>query len=146
NAITITPASAGVLRIAGDPVSAPATPTHVNNADFMDFTLSSVTGINIQYLNGNDRVTMRGFSVPGDISVSAGSGSDTFSLDTVMASHVKVAYQLALTLGGGINNVSADHVTCLFGFIDGGEPNSGSNLYFDGGDNVGYYITHFVGH
>src|SRR5207249_6003711 len=90
NAITITPASAGVLRIAGDPVSAPATPTHVNNTDFMDFTLSSVSGINIQYLNGNDRVTMRGFSVPGDISVSAGSGSDTFSLDTVTARGIAV--------------------------------------------------------
>src|SRR5207249_1602904 len=65
NALTITQSSTGVLRIAGDPVVAPTAPTHVNNMDFMDFSLGTVSGISIQYLNGKDKVTMKGFSVPG---------------------------------------------------------------------------------
>ncbi|HLJ94566.1 MAG TPA: Ig-like domain-containing protein [Gemmataceae bacterium] len=235
NAITIKTIAPGMLRVSGDPATPPATPTRVNGTDYADFGLSSITGISIQFLNGNDKVAMTGFNVSGDILISAGSGTDTFTLDTLTAgnisltatgadmvslsfvaarkdlmiavgagtqsvavkntsaldlilrahskvndnihfnlesdtitnpgtggltlddsrgagndgvvlSYLNIASQLAVTLSGGVNYLDADHVTASFGFIDGGEPNSGVNVYTDNGGNFGFFVYDFVGH
>jgi hypothetical protein len=235
NAITMRQVTPGFLRVYGDPVSPPAMPTHVNGTDYAEFSLPSVSGISIQFADGNDSVTMTGFGISGDITISAGLGSDTFTLNAIAASgisvaatgadkvgmssvtarrdlnitvgagtqsvsvtsataldltirahskahdtvrfdlendtitnanaggltvddsqgagndggtlsHINIAYGLAVTLGSGVNYVDADHVTALFGFIDGGEPNSGANAFTDYGGNVGFFVTHFIGH
>jgi hypothetical protein len=233
NVITIKQIAPGVIRVSGDAVAPPAVPTKVNGTTSADF--SSINAISLQFLGGNDRVTVTGFSLSGDLSLIAGSGSDTFTLDTLTAnritltatgpdsvsvnhatvkkqlsisvgagshsiavlnttsldmsiqahsalgdavnfdlehdqitdssgggltlndasgggndmvnlSNLTVTYGLAVTLGGGINTLSADHVTALFGFIDGGHPNSGGNNYVDGGNNLGYYVFDFAGY
>jgi sugar lactone lactonase YvrE len=218
--IAVTQSSPGVLQVS-------------NAGAFVNFNLSSVTGINIQLLGGNDQVTITGVSVPGDLLISAGVGADTFTLSTVAAgrisisatgadavsvqnatasgilhvsvgpgspsiavtqstsldlvitaltvygdnttydlendnvtdpfsgglslvggsgnnnitmANVRVAFAMTVDLGGGVNLVSATSVTALFGFIDGGFPNSGKNVFNDGGGNAGFFVYHFIGH
>jgi hypothetical protein len=87
NHITISQIAPGVLRVAGDiniapPPSRPDV-TSVNGVAFADFTLASISAIDITMLNGTDRVTMTGFSILGNITITAGSGVDTFSLNSI---------------------------------------------------------------
>jgi len=70
---------------------------------------------------------------------SRGAGNDTATLR-----NLSVGYQLAMTLSAGTNTLSADHVTSLFGSIDGGS--GGNNQYTDNGGNSGYSIYDFVGY
>jgi len=199
----------------------------------VNFNLSSVTGINVQLLDSNDQVAINGVSVPGDLFISAGHGSDTITLagvaagrinvmatgadvvsvinstaqgvlhisvgpgsqsisvtndtssdliiaaltlsgdntffdlendnvtdrfsgglhlftgngnDNLIMANVNVAFAMIVNLGGGVNFVTARNVTVLFGFIDGGFPDSGINVFTDGGGNAGFFVFHFVGH
>ncbi|HLJ96242.1 MAG TPA: PKD domain-containing protein, partial [Gemmataceae bacterium] len=87
NAITIQPVALNVLRISGDvtlptPTSPPSV-TSVDGVTFRDYFLNTVSGFNIQMLNGNNRVTMAGLSIPGNITINAGAGHDTFSFDSI---------------------------------------------------------------
>ena len=70
---------------------------------------------------------------------SRGAGNDFVTLKNVL-----VGYQLAATLSRGSNTLSADHVTCLFGTMDGGP--GGNNHYNDNGGNNGYAAYDFVGY
>src|SRR5439155_23402086 len=68
NTITITQVSPGVIQVAG-------TATTINQSS-NPAQFNFVTGITISFLNGKDSVTMNNVSLSGDISISAGSGSD----------------------------------------------------------------------
>ena len=154
-----------------------------------------MTALTIALKNGNDSVTILGntFGLSGDILISAGTGSDTFTVkgiscldlslkassavgktdtfdlendtitksssggltlddsagsgsDQVTLAHLNIAFKLAVSLSHGINTLSADHVTAMFGgFINGGP--SGSNTYNDGGGNsANILISNFQGH
>jgi hypothetical protein len=74
-----------------------------------------------------------------ELDFSAGDGNNT-----IVLSQITVAIELLMHLGAGKNAVSADHVTALFGFIDGGP--SGKNNYMDGGGNSGFSVFDFIGH
>jgi hypothetical protein len=80
--ITITQVSAGVLQVAG-------VGTTVNQSS-SPVTFNFVTGIAISFLNGNDRVTMTNVSVPGTISIAAGTGCDFIALDTILANFISI--------------------------------------------------------
>jgi hypothetical protein len=87
NHITLSQPSPGVLRVAGD-INIPPPPgrpdvTSVDSVSYHDFVLATVTAINVEMLDGTDRVTMMGFSIPGNITITAGSGVDTFSLSSI---------------------------------------------------------------
>lgn len=88
------------LRVAGDVSFVPfPSVTSVNGVGFTDFALSSVSRINITMLNGNDSVIIGengtppapipvggnpgfipGLIIPGNITINAGSGVDTFRI------------------------------------------------------------------
>ena len=55
-----------------------------------------------------------------------------------------MGYQLTVILSRGTNTLSADHVTCLFGSIDGGI--GAANHYTDKGGNTGFSIFDFMGY
>ena len=61
--------------------------------------------------------------------------------DQIVLSHLNVIEELLAVLGAGTNTVSADNVTALFGFLNGGL--SGNNTYNDGGGNSGYVVFNF---
>jgi hypothetical protein len=72
-----------------------------------------------------------------NLNLQAGSGNNR-----LVFSHVKVTIDLLAFLGSGDNTLSADHVTALFGFINGGT--SGNNFYTDGGGNQGLIVVNFI--
>jgi hypothetical protein len=79
DAITVRQNSPGVLQISGNNTlinrsSSPAT-----------YALSSINEIDVAMLNGNDTMSMSDFSLPGTLSIVAGSGTDTITLDTITA-------------------------------------------------------------
>jgi hypothetical protein len=143
----------------------------LNGKDSVTMNNVSLSGdISISVGSGSDAVTVKGVSCL-DLSIQAHSAvgnSDTFDLendtitkrygggglvlddskgagnDTVILSHLSIAYQVAVTLSSGVNTLSADHVTAVFGSINGGS--SGNNHYFDNGGNYGYLVSGFVGH
>jgi hypothetical protein len=99
---------AGVLNI---PAAPPFTPdfTSVNAVSFTDFTLSSITSINIDFTQGgNDKVTMggatTGFTLPNNITISQNSaanpGTGTYTLTNITANKISIANT------GGTNKVT----------------------------------------
>src|SRR5207237_5359032 len=132
NAIAIIQSSPGVLRVAGD-VHIPPFPgrpdvTSVDGVGHHDFVLGSISAINVQMFNGTDKVTMTGFSLPGNITINSGTGVDTFvlnsiqtnagiititasgaSADTISLSSV-VAGAAILSAGAGADAISLDKV------------------------------------
>ena len=90
-------------------------------------------------LNEKDKNGRTPLDEAGPIEEGAGGGNNT-----VVLAHLNVAVTLLLSLGIGRNMVRADHVTALFGFIDGGL--GGNNSYIDGGGNTGFVVYHFLGH
>src|SRR5262245_58843574 len=71
--ISASPLGANLLRVAGVGF------TSVNGVSFTDFTLSSITNITVNFLNGNENLTVQGVSIPGNLQVTAGNGGNTFS-------------------------------------------------------------------
>src|SRR5207245_6316453 len=86
------------------------------------------TALSIQFLGGNDKVTVIGLSLSGDLSITAGAGSDTFTLDTITANritlaatgpdnvsvnHASVKKQLGISVGAGSSSVAVLNSTCL---------------------------------
>lgn len=121
---------AGDIRVKGNLIiGSPPDVTKVNGVNYTDFTLSSVTKINITMLNGNDTVIMgkagTGFSIPGSISINAGSGTDTFSMTGMGANTISInatgpgadsvtmsntnAGAVSMVLGTGADSVSMDN-------------------------------------
>jgi hypothetical protein len=113
----------------------------VTSSTILDLTIKalSAAGDNIKFNLENDTVRNEAF---GGLSLTdTGVGNDTVKLSNIL-----VYYYLGVTLGGGYNTVTAANVAVTFGMIDGGEPNSLSNLYFDDGGNFGFIVFNFVGH
>jgi hypothetical protein len=144
NHIKISQVSPGVLRVSGD-INIPPPPgrpdvTSVNGVTYHDFVLATVTGIKVIMLDGTDRVTMTGFSIPGNISITAGSGVDTFSLNSVQANAGSisitgsgsdtvtetdvVAGASSITTGDGPATIVQNNVTLGFDFITAGNGNN----------------------
>jgi hypothetical protein len=88
---------------------------------------------------GSPLFTLENDTIEQNLNFTAGDGNNT-----VVFSQVQVTTYLELFLGAGQNSLSADHVTALFGFFDGGS--SGMNTYLDGGGNSALSVFNFVGH
>jgi hypothetical protein len=88
---------------------------------------------------GNPYFDLENDTISNTLTLAAGGGNNT-----VVLSHVNVGVTLLVVLGSGKNMVRADHVTALFGYIDGGV--GGDNTYVDGGGNTAYVVYHFLGH
>jgi len=138
DAVSVRSATADGLGIIIGPGSQSVSVTGTTCMDLL-IQAHSAPGDNTSFTLVNDMIT----DIAGGLALSDSPGAGS---DTVTLSHLTVAHQLAVVLSGGVNTVSADNVTAAFGFIDGGEPDSGGNLYFDGGRNLGYFVVHFVGH
>jgi len=124
------------LRVAGV-VTLPSAPpfvpdfTSVNSVTFTDFTLSSITSINIDFTQGgNDKVTMSGFVLPNNITISANgaaANTDVFALSNITANKITitnagaakntislaniVAGSATITTGAGVDSVTETAVT-----------------------------------
>jgi hypothetical protein len=120
---------AGVLSIPAAPPFAPDF-TSVNAVSFTDFTLSSITSMNIDFTQGgNDKVVMgtpvTGFTLPNNITISQNSaanpGTGTYTLNNITANKISIANtggkntvtlntvqagSLAVTEGGGADTVT----------------------------------------
>jgi hypothetical protein len=89
------------IRVIGDAMSL----TTVNGATFADFDVSAVTNLNVKYLNGKDSLKLIGPwplilgqpPVLGNITVNAGTGSDTYFQGAVDANSVTLNYAGKLT-------------------------------------------------
>jgi hypothetical protein len=91
-------------------------------------TFSAVSAISIVLANGNNDVTLSSLSIPGSITISAGSGADSFTLngvnadlinlggagpDTVNVSNVSARNDLNITVGAGSQAVAVTGTVCL---------------------------------
>src|SRR5438105_8452878 len=102
------------LRVAGV-VTIPSAPpfvpdfTSVNSVTFTDFTLSSITSINIDFTQGgNDKITMNGFVLPNNITIAANgaaNNTDTFLLSNLTANRITIA-----NAGAAKNTISLSSV------------------------------------
>src|SRR5579883_1046496 len=99
NNISITEA-AGLITVAGNLVFAPGTPpdiTTVNGVHSITFQGSgpnAVTNIQVSMMNGNDTVNVGGtggLAIPNNLTITAGSGKDTFSTTGVSASQIMIS-------------------------------------------------------
>jgi hypothetical protein len=118
-----------LLRVQGDLVTTftlPPTPpdfTSVNAVSFTDFTLSSVTSINIAMLGGNCSVkigtditgAVHGFDIPKDITITAAGGNDTFNVENVGNTGIgappgHLLNKVAISNTGGNNSVLINNV------------------------------------
>ncbi len=99
NAIAISQGAKGTAIITGE------TKTAVNGAAAAGF--DNVTGISVQFLDGNDRVKINSVVLPGALSITAGTGSDTITLgnSTLPQADITVATD---TTGAQGNNCSVD--------------------------------------
>jgi hypothetical protein len=92
--------SPGVLQVAG-------INTLLNqSADPLGFLLNSIQDIDIHLLDGNDSVTLADFGIAGTLSISAGSGSDTFALSAITANLVHITAR-----GPGKDTVNVNKIT-----------------------------------
>lgn len=130
NSITISQQPGNVLQVAGTPVKGPPPDvTTVNGVKYTNFASTSVTAINIKMLDGNDTVVMNGASIPGNLTITAGKGKDTFSTTGISANTITIQN----TAGPGsdsvtMNNTNAGKVTMNLG-------TSGDTVSMDNGNN-----------
>jgi hypothetical protein len=102
---------------------------------------SSANNLNIVQTgtSGSPTFNLENDTISSDLELTAGGGNNS-----VVLSHLNVAGRMFVTLGSGTNTVDADHVTALFGTLDGGP--GGNNTYVDGGGNSGFSVFDFIGH
>jgi hypothetical protein len=120
--ITIQQNAAGVLQVAG-------VGTLVNeSSDPANFPLSSIREIDVTLLNGNDTVSMANVSIPGTISIFAGSGSDGIFLGPVTANLISVwvagpgqdVVSLHDATAGAVNITAGDNASLLLSGVSAG--------------------------
>jgi hypothetical protein len=116
--IALSPTS-GNIRISGNA----GTSTTINGVASADFALAQVNAITMVLLNGNDNVTVSGFSIAGALTITYGNAADVFATPNFNAS----AINLVLNAGSGNNNGLMD------GVGGGGLVNSGSSGTIPGG-------------
>jgi hypothetical protein len=112
-----------------------------DNTQSVTVKASSVSSLSILQTGttGNPSFDLENDTINTNLTLAAGGGNNT-----VVLSHLHVGIQLLVYLGASKNSVTADHVTALFGVIDGGS--GGNNTYVDGGGNAGYVVFHFAGY
>jgi hypothetical protein len=105
NAIAITQGANGTTIVSGE------TETTVNGEAAAAF--DNVTGISVQFLDGNDIVDIHGVVLPGAISVTAGVGNDTITLEnsTFQQADVTMGAEGLGARGSYIVDISNDVVT-----------------------------------
>ncbi len=133
NNISITEAG-GLITVTGNLVFAPGTPpdlTTVNGVHSISFQGSgpnAVTNIQVSMMNGNDTVNVGGtggLAIPNNLTITAGSGKDTFSTTGVSASQITIsatgpgadtitmtntnAGAATLTTGAGANTITLNN-------------------------------------
>ncbi len=72
--ITPSPLSPNLIRVQGQAF------TSINAVTFTDFTLSSITSLQVTFLGGQDSLTVQGFSIPGNLRVTPGNGVNTLTV------------------------------------------------------------------
>src|SRR5437867_1963332 len=108
NQLTIAPApTPEQIRISG----AIGSSTAINGAAYDDFALADITGIRITLQNGQNNITITGFSVPGDLSILYGNSADSFAVQGFAAHNINILFS-GLALGGatGIGKQNIDVV------------------------------------
>ncbi|MCI0463117.1 MAG: hypothetical protein L0Z62_39730 [Gemmataceae bacterium] len=89
NQFAIAPApTPGQIRISG----AMGSFTSINGAVSADFALSAITDITILLESGQDNVTVRGFSIPGDLTILYGNRTDSFSVPGFTANNIHILF------------------------------------------------------
>jgi hypothetical protein len=83
NQFALAPASdnTGALRITG-------TATTINGATTADFTLAQVKAITMVLAGGLDNVTLTGFSIPGQVTITYGNPQDVFATSNFSAAAI----------------------------------------------------------
>jgi hypothetical protein len=111
-----------------------------DNAQAVRLEGSSSNNLNLLQTgtNGSPLFDLENDSIDENFNFNAGDGNNTITL-----SGVRVGIELLMRLGAGMNTLSADHVTAVFGSIDGGPGKN--NTYIDGGGNSGLFVQDFVG-
>jgi hypothetical protein len=112
-----------------------------DNAQAVRLESSSSNNLNLLQTgtNGSPLFDVENDTINENFNFNAGDGNNTITL-----SGVRVGIELLMRLGAGMNTLSADHVTAVFGSIDGGPGKN--NTYIDGGGNSGLFVQDFVGH
>ena len=167
--VTLNNASAGSANItAGDNASlslngviaaSSVNLTAQNNATIVVNNLAATGDLDITVGDNTQSVSVKGSTANNVSIIQTGStGSPLFDLenDTIrhnlnltagggnnrlVFSHLQVATDLIVALGGGKNSLSAGNVTAMFGSINGGS--GASNTYANGGGNSGFSVFGF---
>jgi hypothetical protein len=87
NEITILPSPldpARMIRVQGNPF----TFSSVNSVAYIDFVASSIRAVTVNFLDGNNSLTVTGVNVPDTMLVSAGAGSNSFAMVNANANAV----------------------------------------------------------
>jgi hypothetical protein len=100
DAFTVMQSSPGLLQIAGintliNQSSSPAT-----------YMLSSISAIAVSLFNGNESVSMKDIPIAGTLSIVAGSGSDSLTLDTITANVLNLS-----AAGPGADSITLNNLT-----------------------------------
>jgi hypothetical protein len=136
----LTAGNNATLNVVGVTISGDLGITLGDNAQSVTVKATSVSSLNLmQNGGGNVYFDLENDTINNTFNLVAGDGNNN-----VVLSRLSVGVTLIVTLGTGKNTVRADHVTSLYGFVDGGL--GGSNTYVDGGGNAGFFVFHFGGH
>jgi hypothetical protein len=105
NGIAITQGLAGTAIVTGE------TATTVNGGAAVSF--DAVTGIAIQFLDGNDRVDINAISIPGALAITSGIGINVITLNnsTFQQADITLGTEVIGAQGSNIVNISSDVVT-----------------------------------
>jgi hypothetical protein len=149
------------LALNGVSTTGPVLLTTGTNASVSVGGLNAAGDLDITAGNNAQSITVNNSSVNNlDILQSGTTGSPAFDLETdtinsilrmttggsnnsLVLSQLGGSLRMSVALGAGENTVNADHVTALFGTLDGGS--SGKNTYNDGGGNSGFSVFDFTG-
>jgi hypothetical protein len=109
-----------------------------DNAQSVTVNGSTAINWNIRQIGsmGSPLFDLENDTIKNTLNLRAGNGDNRLVL-----SHLNITIELLVTVGSGKNTVTADHVTALFGFLNGGSnPN---NTYIDGGGNSVFFVFNF---
>jgi hypothetical protein len=99
NSVVIAPSSTpGNISVSGVPF------TSVNSVRSVNFPLAAATGSGVNFLNGNNNLSVAGLNLPGNLAVNAGTGVNTFSVANSSANSV------TFNTGNGGNAINLNSV------------------------------------